>query len=885
MAAGRAADEAPDLDGTDPLTIRLREGLRLNAVARFTESQACLDAALALADGLQGHQRDYWRARLLITRAYPTMELVGEAEALGDLRRARELARKVGSARLVTLSHIQDSNVHFRATRWRDAVRSANAAERSGGRLTEEESYALLLNRGFARLALHRLDEAEQDLRRAHDVARSTGSPVLLFKVVHNLGCLEWLRGNLPRALAVMDEADGIPADIPRDRAWLDQAQVLIEAGLVDRARGRLREALATAREARHRLDEGAIHLDLARCAIHDGNLELARAEAQEAIAQFTAGGATHRVHRAELTVATVDLVAGVAPEATEAIARTWLTLGGDPAEDRIATRLLAEALLARGAVQECAELLGDTGPAVGFGAAAELHEYLVLVQLAQARGQGREVSRLLRAAARRLAIQQLQAQSLELRVAVALHGGRLAAFDVSHALASGSPERIFTSVERWRSASHRLSPLEPPTDPVIARLLVTLRHTRHHASESGADVRDEVHRLENAVTRRELSRPHRQTDAAVGTPASLARVRDAVRATGSTLAQLFVSDGVVHVVVVGADRTRARALGSLTEVEPLARRLADDLRARALAGEEGALAVAVTAALADSLREVDDVLGRTVLELLPPSDDPIVLVPTGALAGVAWSLLPSWRGRPVLLSPSATRWVHLIEGARPVRRDSPAASGRSASSGGPGAATRTRELRVRALAGPGLPLAIPETEQVVAAWAASPWVSSARSGTRDREAPATTAAVRRALARAEVVHIAAHGSHEDQNPLFDSLRLADGPLFIHEFPANAAAQHVVLSACDVGRARVRPGDEPLGFAAALLARGIPSVVAAIAPVPDDAAASAMVSYHRALATGTPASRALAAAIEEVPRAGAFCLFGADWAAPGPRLE
>jgi hypothetical protein len=54
-------------------------------------------------------------------------------------------------------------------------------------------------------------------------------------------------------------------------------------------------------------------------------------------------------------------------------------------------------------------------------------------------------------------------------------------------------------------------------------------------------------------------------------------------------------------------------------------------------------------------------------------------------------------------------------------------------------------------------------------------------------------------------------------------------------------------------------------------------VVAAVAPVRDEVASRAMVTYHRHLASGQAAAAALAATLAEHPGAGAFCLFGSDW--------
>ena len=124
----------------------------------------------------------------------------------------------------------------------------------------------------------------------------------------------------------------------------------------------------------------------------------------------------------------------------------------------------------------------------------------------------------------------------------------------------------------------------------------------------------------------------------------------------------------------------------------------------------------------------------------------------------------------------------------------------------------------------------------------------------------------------ARVVHLAAHGTHEAQSPLFSSVQMADGPVFAHEFPRPVAAEHVALSACDVGQFSTRAGDEPLGLAIALLSLGATSVLAAVAPVADHVAADAMVAYHRPLARGADAATAWGAGRRaSTRRPGVFC--------------
>ena len=89
--------------------------------------------------------------------------------------------------------------------------------------------------------------------------------------------------------------------------------------------------------------------------------------------------------------------------------------------------------------------------------------------------------------------------------------------------------------------------------------------------------------------------------------------------------------------------------------------------------------------------------------------------------------------------------------------------------------------------------------------------------------AAATVDATLRALDGAPLAHLAAHGYHDRENVLFSRLDLADGPLMAYDVQRlSHAPAHVVLSACDVGRTVVRPGDEILGFTAALLHMGRP---------------------------------------------------------------
>jgi CHAT domain-containing protein len=194
---------------------------------------------------------------------------------------------------------------------------------------------------------------------------------------------------------------------------------------------------------------------------------------------------------------------------------------------------------------------------------------------------------------------------------------------------------------------------------------------------------------------------------------------------------------------------------------------------------------------------------------------------------------VPGLRGRPIAVAPSAAAWL------RAARRTRSAPAGRVALVAGPGLAGAAREVgRLAAL----------------------------HRGSCTLRCPAATlAATATALDGASLAHVAAHGTFRGDNPRFSSVRLADGPLLVHDLERLLAAPTtVVLSACHAAEAVVTSGEEVLGLAGALLAMGSGNVVASVAPVPDQQSVDWMVRLHEAVAAGRQPSEALAAATERL---------------------
>lgn len=114
----------------------------------------------------------------------------------------------------------------------------------------------------------------------------------------------------------------------------------------------------------------------------------------------------------------------------------------------------------------------------------------------------------------------------------------------------------------------------------------------------------------------------------------------------------------------------------------------------------------------------------------------------------------------------------------------------------------------------------------------------------------------------AAVAHLACHCVFRAESPLFSSLRLTDGPLYVHDLMnLREAPDTVVLSACDVGRNVSHASAEILGMATAFFALGTRSLIASTVPVPDSQLTSSlMVEFHRRLSQGSPPAQALSTA-------------------------
>ena len=144
--------------------------------------------------------------------------------------------------------------------------------------------------------------------------------------------------------------------------------------------------------------------------------------------------------------------------------------------------------------------------------------------------------------------------------------------------------------------------------------------------------------------------------------------------------------------------------------------------------------------------------------------------------------------------------------------------------------------------------------------------------------ATATVDVTAKLASRVGILHIAAHGRHAAENPLFSGLELSDGALFGYDIDLiPRVPTTVVLSACELGRSSVRWGEEAVGMTRAWLHAGTRCVVASPVVVADDVACDLLTAMHERLAAGRVPADALADAAEQTGIVAPFQAHGAGF--------
>lgn len=690
----------------------------------------------------------------------------------------------------------------------------------------------VLLNRGLLHAFKHAYGAALRDLHEAQRLCEQLGLTLPAAFVHENLVLVHRRLGDVPQALEHLDLAERIYASVgaPKGSLLVERSELLLSVGLFTEAREAAQVAVEEFTRAGRHVSTPEARLLLVRTSVLSGDPRAGVQQARRAAREFGAQDRSEWAALAECAalLAKIELTDG------PPVRLKQLTDAAQRAEESgwpvaaLDIRLLAgrRNLTGRHRTQ-ARELLTVVSSARHRGPASRRAKaWFATALLRRDDGRLRSSSD---AAARGLDILDDHRSTLtatDLRARVSALGVDLARVGQRNALASGSAELLFWWAERGRARHLLERPALPPGNAEMAQLMAELRAVVAEQTErqsAGLSIRPLVLRqetLEHAI--RDASR----REASPLVPLVARPDHDGLaRALGAAaLVEFLELDDHLYALCVVDGRTTRHDLGPVARLRDLLRWLPFALLRLSRHSTSAASAVAAVELLRRLGDELDQRLLRPMAALLGGRD--LVLVPTGLLQSLPWSLLPSLVGRPTVVAPSAGIWM--------------------------GASQRApRAGAVVVVSGPGLPGADQEARAVAAMYDVVPLTGPA----------ATVDAVTTALSDASMVHLAAHGTVRADNPLFSSLRLVDGPLTVYDLERlDREIGTVVLAACESGRDVVWAGDEVLGLSATFLSRGTRQVVASVVPVPDAATTVLMTAFHRRLAAGAPAARALAEA-------------------------
>lgn len=699
----------------------------------------------------------------------------------------------------------------------------------------------LLSNRGVLHAYSGRWEAAEADLARSEELFTQLGHRLDAAGARHNRGFVAALRGDVPTALALYQEAEDEKRQLAAPIASLlaDRAELLLTVGLVAEARRAAQQAVEGYRRQDNRAQLAEARLTLARAALEDGDPATARSQAVQArtaLEQQRRGSWTALARYLLLRADSQDRPASepVLDQACSTAAD--LEAAGWDAAAADARLIAARTATALGATERARQQLeraaADASQHGPLDVRVRARHADALLRLAENDRVGADAA--LRAGLRLISRYQAALGATELRAHVASHGDALATLGLQLALASGDPGSVLAWAERWRAGALRLRPARPPKDAALASALADLRRISVAIDDT---TRDGEH--PSALLRRRsdleetVLRLTRQSQGAVHDPDDPCPPPDRIVAAldGRALVEVVEVDGMYHAVVVCDTHIRLRALARRPEVLDELDSLRFNLRRLARRHGTGASLDAARLALQHAAGRLDGLL------LGPLRDDvgdrPLVVVPTGELHALPWAVLPSCADRPVAVAPSAATWLRAA--TRPPRRPS---------------------RRVALVAPPAPRHAATEVDELASLYPDAVCL---------RGRAARSDSVIAALNRVDLAHIACHGHFRADNPLFSSLELADGPLTVYDLEElGDPPRVVVLSGCHSAMSQVCPGDELMGLAAALLALGCETLVASVIEVPDRATRQLMIPLHRNLQDGAPPSVALSRARQEL---------------------
>lgn len=692
------------------------------------------------------------------------------------------------------------------------------------------------LNRANVHLYRHDPRSAIADLTVARDKFELVGQRGDLARVEHNLGYAHLLLGDLLAALEWMDRALDTAAPVPfvlQSVFAQDRAEVLLAAGRVSDAASTLEVAAAAYGSQRLRRFQAEAEFVLARTLLHD-EPRRAREVARQAARRFRTHESVSWAVRCDALAAVAEISeGGRAPSLRDRADRLadQLREHGNRRDAEVLALHAARLAVRRGELDDARDRLQRIRISASTPIGTRLLDREVRAELARARGHAGRALAHVRAGLDDLHAWQSSFGSLDLQSTLVGHGNHLARLGLTVALESNDPATLFEWSERARALASRVAPVRPPPDPQLAADLAELRMLGDEDPRRRRALRDRI---------RQQSW-YGEGSGAVGQPVALADLQSTLGEVGAALIAHIALGDELTALVVTRETATVVPLGPANALRDRLDRIAADLDFAAR-NHGKPFAESVRRSLKDDLDAVAEQLVAPVLDLV--GDDRVVLTPSVLLAGTPWTLIPGLSGRPLTVPPSASRWRELVSApARPLRR-------------------------IGLVAGPQVPRAEEEVTRAAAAWDDVDVLVGA---------DAATAKVGELAATVDLLHVAGHGVHGGEHPLFSAVDLADGPWFGHDLDLlDTVPAVVVLSACELGQVSVH-AEESVGMSAAWLHAGARTVISSPALIADELACEVLAAWHQLVAAGVPPADALAQVCAQTDEVVPLLSFGAGW--------
>ena len=118
---------------------------------------------------------------------------------------------------------------------------------------------------------------------------------------------------------------------------------------------------------------------------------------------------------------------------------------------------------------------------------------------------------------------------------------------------------------------------------------------------------------------------------------------------------------------------------------------------------------------------------------------------------------------------------------------------------------------------------------------------------------------------KSDLIHISTHGTFRQDNAMFSSIKLGDGPLNLYDlYQMRLDSTLVTLSGCSTGMNVIAPGDELLGLERGLLCAGASSMVLSLWDVNDRSTTELMTAFYKRVVEVRNPSVALQKAMQEI---------------------